>query len=304
MDWIEILTGTLALSIIGLVCGAVLLWGQRVWPESVDAAVGEINNLLPQTQCAQCGYPGCKPYAEAIVTGEAINRCPPGGESTIHALANLLGREATALDESCGTYSPPAIAHIREAECIGCTLCIQACPVDAIIGAQQLMHTVLVNECTGCELCIEPCPVDCIDMLDDDTSLVPTSHSEPPAKPTPGPCIHCGICQVECPKDLAPQQLFLLKHAVLVAEPLGLLDCIECRICDRVCPAKIPLTDTFHALKHELHGLHEEQAKADYAESLFSRREARLVTSTSMIRNRPSKADKSALLDSLKNENQ
>lgn len=303
MDWFEIFSGTLAVSGVGLVCGLALLWGQRLWPESVDAAVNEINALLPQTQCAQCGYPGCKPYAEAIVSGEAINRCPPGGESTIHSLANLLGREATTLDDSCGSYSSPALARIREAECIGCTLCIQACPVDAIIGAQQMMHTVLTNECTGCELCIEPCPVDCIDMLDDNIS--PTSDSPPmlPPENTPGPCIHCGLCQTECPKDLAPQQLFLLKNAVLATEQLGLLDCIECRICDGVCPADIPLNDTFHHLKHELHLLHEEQAMADYAESRFSRRENRLIASSSLIRNRPSKADKSSLLSNLKNEN-
>lgn len=128
-----------------------------------DPMVDNINNLLPQTQCGQCSYPGCKPYAEAIASGEAdINQCPPGGEDTVQALADLLGVEPKPLD---GEERPPSVAVIREDECIGCTLCIQACPVDAILGAAKLMHTVITDECTGCELCVEPCPVDVIDMV-------------------------------------------------------------------------------------------------------------------------------------------
>jgi len=300
VEWFDVFIGTFALSATALVSGALLIWGQRTWPESVDIAVNEINAHLPQTQCAQCGYPGCKPYAEAIVAGEAINRCPPGGEATITKLAKLLGRDVTTLDESCGSYSPPAVAIIREAECIGCTLCIQACPVDAIIGAQQMMHTVLTNECTGCELCLEPCPVDCIDILDTSISSVLELPVKPLGTTISGPCIHCGICQEVCPQDLAPQQLFLLKNVVTVTESLGLLDCIECRICDRVCPADIPLTDIFHDLKHELHLTHEERVNAEYAESRFLRREDRLLATTSKVRNRPSKADRSSLLASLK----
>ncbi|MEX2366539.1 MAG: electron transport complex subunit RsxB, partial [Pseudohongiellaceae bacterium] len=130
-----------------------------------DDVVEAINRLLPQTQCAQCGYPGCRPYAKAIANGETINKCPPGGENTIFALSELLGREAVPLDADHGDVPVKAVALIREDECIGCTLCIQACPVDAIIGAPQLMHTVIANECTGCELCIPPCPVDCIDLF-------------------------------------------------------------------------------------------------------------------------------------------
>ena len=125
-----------------------------------------IDALLPQTQCRQCGYPACRPYAEAIAKGEAdINRCPPGGETGIRALADLLGKQPVALDPSRGAYKPRAFARIDEAGCIGCTLCIQACPVDAIMGAAKRMHTVLEVECTGCELCLPPCPVDCIEML-------------------------------------------------------------------------------------------------------------------------------------------
>ncbi len=125
----------------------------------------QINRVLPQTQCTKCGYDGCRPYAEAIVAGEAINRCPPGGPEVIEALAQLTDQHARALDPAVGEHTPQTIAFIREDECIGCTKCIQACPVDAIVGAAKLMHTVIAKDCTGCDLCVEPCPVDCIDML-------------------------------------------------------------------------------------------------------------------------------------------
>ncbi|KIK87155.1 electron transport complex subunit RsxB [Pseudomonas koreensis] len=122
-----------------------------------------IDALLPQTQCGKCGHPGCKPYAQGIVDGEPINKCPPGGDETIAALAELLNVPVLELDVSRGA-APPQVAYIREAECIGCTKCIQACPIDAIVGAAKLMHTVLIDECTGCDLCVAPCPVDCIEM--------------------------------------------------------------------------------------------------------------------------------------------
>ncbi|MDI2591704.1 electron transport complex subunit RsxB [Pseudomonas sp. N3-W] len=122
-----------------------------------------IDALLPQTQCGKCGHPGCKPYAEGIASGEPINKCPPGGRETIEALADLLKVPVLELDISRGS-APAQIAYIREAECIGCTKCIQACPIDAIVGAAKLMHTVIIDECTGCDLCVAPCPVDCIEM--------------------------------------------------------------------------------------------------------------------------------------------
>jgi electron transport complex protein RnfB len=122
-----------------------------------------IDALLPQTQCTKCGYEGCRPYAEAIAQGEAaINQCPPGGDEGIARLATLLGREAIALNPANGEYRAPQVAVIDESLCIGCTKCIQVCPVDAIVGATKLMHTVIASWCTGCELCLPPCPVDCI----------------------------------------------------------------------------------------------------------------------------------------------
>ncbi len=132
---------------------------------SQQILVERINAVLPQTQCGQCGYPGCRPYAEAIATGVAINRCPPGGAHTITRLASLLEQRELPLDSRHGSETPRKVAFIREAECIGCTKCIQACPVDAIIGAPKRMHTVIERDCTGCDLCVAPCPVDCIDML-------------------------------------------------------------------------------------------------------------------------------------------
>ena len=134
-------------------------------PDAPDL-VDRIDDLLPQTQCTRCGYPGCRPYAEAIADGVAdINRCPPGGEATIAALARMLDRDAPPpLDTARGRPGPLRVAHIDEARCIGCTLCISACPVDAIIGAPKRMHDVLASLCSGCDLCVAPCPVDCIAM--------------------------------------------------------------------------------------------------------------------------------------------
>lgn len=128
---------------------------------SIDA----IDALLPQTQCTKCGYKDCYDYAKAITNGEKHNRCPPGGEVTMVALSKLLKRPTIPLDQSCGVHQPRKVAVINEDLCIGCTKCILACPVDAIIGSGKLMHTVIEQDCSGCDLCVEPCPMDCIDMV-------------------------------------------------------------------------------------------------------------------------------------------
>ncbi len=127
--------------------------------------IGRIDALLPQTQCTRCGYPTCRAYAEAIAINAAdIDRCPPGGTEGVAALARLLGRESKPLNPEYGNEAPPIVAFIDEDVCIGCTKCIQACPVDAIVGAAKRMHTIIAAECTGCELCLPPCPVDCITL--------------------------------------------------------------------------------------------------------------------------------------------
>lgn len=159
-----VILAILILAALGLLFGLLLGVAAVKLKVEADPVVDQINAILPQTQCGQCGYPGCRPYAEAIASGDEINKCPPGGEAGIKKLADLLGREAKPLQG--GDVSEPVkkVAYIREAECIGCTKCLQACPVDAIVGAPRLMHTVMVAECTGCDLCVEPCPVDCIEM--------------------------------------------------------------------------------------------------------------------------------------------
>lgn len=156
----------IVISVLALVFGLLLGYAALRFKVEGDPVVDQIENLLPQTQCAQCGFPGCRPYAQAIADGDAdINQCPPGGDTGIKALAKLLGRDAKPLNPDNGEEKPTELAVIHEHLCIGCTLCIQACPVDAILGAAKKMHTVIAAECTGCELCLPPCPVDCIDMV-------------------------------------------------------------------------------------------------------------------------------------------
>jgi electron transport complex protein RnfB len=165
------LAAILTLGILAALIGLLLGYAAIRFRVESDPVVERIDALLPQTQCGQCTYAGCRPYAEAIAAGEAdINQCPPGGESTIQALADLLGQDPKPLNPEHGEHQEKTVVVIDEEVCIGCTLCIQACPVDAILGAPKLMHTVITGECTGCNLCIPPCPVECI-------AIVPVTQS-------------------------------------------------------------------------------------------------------------------------------
>ena len=151
-------------SLLALLFGLLLGYAAVRFRVEADPIVEKLDALLPQTQCGQCGYPGCRPYAEAIANGDVINKCVPGGEPTIKRIAELMGVEVPV----DGPLEPPIkkVAFIHEDLCIGCTKCIQACPVDAIVGATKAMHTVIANECTGCALCVDPCPTDCIEMIE------------------------------------------------------------------------------------------------------------------------------------------
>jgi electron transport complex protein RnfB len=160
------LSALLVMAAVSIVLGAVLGFAAIKFRVVGNPLVDKIDAILPQTQCGQCGYPGCKPYATAIAEGEAeINLCPPGGEEGIQKLAELLGVDFKPFSGDAAALKEKSVAYIDENTCIGCTLCIQACPVDAISGAAKQMHTIIASECTGCELCVPPCPVDCISMI-------------------------------------------------------------------------------------------------------------------------------------------
>ncbi len=180
--------GLLTFTLVIFTLACLISFLTRTSQQGEATLVDEVNAVLPQTQCGQCGYPGCKPYAEAIINDSApINQCPPGGQAGVKALADLLNLDEIPLNAENGTEKPPRVAVIDENACIGCTLCIQACPVDAILGASKRMHTVIADECTGCELCVPPCPVDCIDMIETPSTVktwhFPLSQKIPVRKP-------------------------------------------------------------------------------------------------------------------------
>ena len=159
-----IMLAIVLLTLLALVFGILLGFAADKFKIEGNPIVDQLEAILPQTQCGQCGYPGCRPYAQAISDGDKINKCPPGGTATMEKLADMMGVDPEPLNATAETQIKK-VAYIREDECIGRTKCIHACPVDAIIGAGKLMHTVLTTDCTGCDLCVEPCPVDCIDMI-------------------------------------------------------------------------------------------------------------------------------------------
>ena len=293
----QLLPDLILVTTMCLVVALALGFASIRFRSDIDEAVEQINELLPQTQCAQCGHPGCRPYAQSIASGEAINRCPPGGQRTISELANLLARETLALDETFGKTEPPHIARIRARECVGCTLCIQVCPVDSIFGAPQQMHVILEQICTGCDLCVPSCPVDCIELLE-----LPQKSQPIPADSALSilACIRCGNCGRQCPQHLAPQELLWQSNSSSAMDLLSLNDCTECRLCDQLCPSKIPLTNFFSALKKQLSQEDQDLIRARESELRFIRRNDRLDSSKSKLRTRATSADRAEIIAQLR----
>lgn len=273
----------ITISFIFALFGLILGYSAHRFTVPGDPIADSIDVLLPQTQCAQCGYPGCRPYASAIAAGEAgINQCPPGGDECILALSELLGVEPLPLNEDYGQRQVNHVAVVVEKDCIGCALCIPACPVDAIIGAPRQMHTVIQTECTGCDLCAPACPVDCIVMIPNEAveagkminSLSVTTSTEQQHLP----CIRCGECEPVCPVNLLPQQLFWYcrSGALEKAKDFALQSCIECGRCDAVCPSQIPLAHYFHSAKSEIAIKQQDKEEADRARTRYLARQTRI----------------------------
>lgn len=274
------LTAVFVLIAIAALCGLLLSIAANQLKSARDPVVDTIDALLPQTQCAQCGYPGCRPYALALAAGQAdINQCPPGGDVVIRALADLLDREPAPLNATFGDNKPRQAAVIREQDCIGCTLCIDACPVDAIVGSAKRMHTVLTDACTGCELCLAPCPVDCIDLVP-----LTAHHAEPELvhDALARECIRCDQCVPACPMGLAPQWLYAFARAgeIHKAQRKNLAACIECGRCANVCPSAIPLVAYYRHAKHQLSVAERDREQAERSLERFTERQKRRASAT------------------------
>jgi len=272
-----VISAVFVLATVAALCGLLLGMAAKRWRLAGNPLVDRIDALLPQTQCAQCGFPGCRPYAQALATGQAdINQCPPGGETVIHALADLLDRPPATLDPVYGITKPKQVAVVREEDCIGCTLCIDVCPVDAIVGSAKYLHTVIAAACTGCELCLPPCPVDCIELL-------PLAPRDKQIDSSDGEiaheCIRCGECIPVCPAHLEPQRLYAFAKAgeIKKAQEINLTNCIECGRCERVCPSSIPLVRYYRQAKSKYRAAVNERVRSQRWLQRFEKREERLA---------------------------
>jgi len=279
------------LMVLVCACGLLLAWAERRYRADSNTLIDAIDALLPQTQCGQCGYPGCRPYAAAVAGGAASNLCPPGGPDTQRALERLLGHAGPEPIEPVAAVVP-GVAVIDEQQCIGCFLCAQACPVDAIVGAPQFMHTVLESVCTGCGLCLPPCPVDCIELV-----TIPTAAP----KPRPGrrrwpdqaslPCIRCGKCEDVCPAGLQPQEMLWFErdaigtHAITAGQ---LARCIECGLCNQVCPSNIDLLSQFQSGRQQLVLQERAELEAARARQRYAEHQTRLAARSADRRERRS----------------
>lgn len=262
----------------------ILVWCSKIltkfFATSNEIVIARIEDLLPQTQCGQCDYAGCRPYAEAVAEGDAINKCVPGGQQVIDSLVSLLG---------CGASTPivpindadyiPVKAHISEAECIGCNKCVPPCPVDAIIGSPKNVYTVIDSECTGCGLCISACPVDCIALL----PLAYEQQPEPaeiPVVNSNNACISCNFCAEVCPAQLYPQKLYAFANDMAWHKLYDqqLLNCIECGACSRVCPSEIPLDTIFKQSKKMVLATKQDKEIAKHAKERYEFRKVRLLS--------------------------
>jgi electron transport complex protein RnfB len=276
--------------LIGLVLGAasLLLLARRRFGEDDRTLVAAVEAALPQTQCGQCGHPGCRPYAEALVGGAPLDQCPPGGHRTQQALSELLGRPiGTPLDNP-----EPQRAVIDETRCIGCFLCVDACPVDAIVGSHRWMHTVIEDRCTGCELCLPPCPMDCIELLPAMTTQAEVIAPDRAGLRFDGPgaaanadadeadpCIRCGRCREVCPEGLYPELLWWACRDGVPAAARARDDldaCIECGLCNQECPSRIDLVASFRSARVALEAERTLADEAGRARRLFEERSARI----------------------------